>query len=63
MKRPGHIVVYQDKKKEWRWRVVASNGNTLSDSGEGFKRRIGCMNNLISLRVTMDRFEVRQLEK
>jgi len=29
--------IYKDKKGLWRWRAVASNGNVLADSGQGYK--------------------------
>lgn len=28
---------YQDETGEWRWKLVAHNGNTMADSGEGYK--------------------------
>lgn len=31
--------IYKDKKKEFRWRLIATNGNILADSGEGYTRR------------------------
>jgi uncharacterized protein YegP (UPF0339 family) len=31
--------VYQDRKKEWRWRLIAKNGRIVADSGEGYTRR------------------------
>lgn len=31
--------VYEDKAEEWRWRLRAHNGNTLSDGGEGYASR------------------------
>lgn len=34
---------YQDRKKEWRWRLEARNGRIVADCGEGYKRRIDCM--------------------
>jgi uncharacterized protein len=34
--------IYKDRKKEFRWRLVASNGKTVADSGEGYKRRTMC---------------------
>lgn len=37
------IEYYKDKKKEWRWRVVARNGNILADSGEGYKNKSGAV--------------------
>jgi uncharacterized protein YegP (UPF0339 family) len=30
--------VYQDKAGEWRWRLLAPNGRTIADSGEGYTR-------------------------
>lgn len=36
------IIVYKDRKKEWRWRIKSRNGRILADSGEGYKRRISC---------------------
>lgn len=44
--RKSHIEVYKDKKHEWRWRLVASNGRKLSCSGEGFKTKATCYRNL-----------------
>lgn len=31
--------VYRDRAGEFRWRLVASNGRKVADSGEGYKRR------------------------
>jgi uncharacterized protein YegP (UPF0339 family) len=31
--------VYKDKAKEWRWRLVSTNGRTIADSGEGYKNK------------------------
>lgn len=38
---PGgaHFIIYQDAKKEWRWRLIAGNGNVLADSGEGYTKK------------------------
>lgn len=30
------ITVYQDKAGGWRWRLKASNGRTVADSGEAY---------------------------
>ena len=37
------FTVYRDKRKEWRWRLKASNGHILADSGEGYKRKRDCL--------------------
>lgn len=36
-------VVYKDHKSEWRWRLKASNGAIIADSGEGYKNRQDCL--------------------
>jgi uncharacterized protein len=33
--------IYKDAKAEWRWRLVAPNGRTIADSGEGYNRPSG----------------------
>lgn len=33
------IEIYKDKKNEFRWRLLSSNGRTVADSGEGYTRR------------------------
>lgn len=36
---------YQDKKKEWRWRVTCSNGQIIGASSEGYKAKADCIAN------------------
>ena len=31
--------IYQDAAGEYRWRLVAANGRTVGDSGEGYDSR------------------------
>ncbi len=33
--------VYEDAAGEWRWRLVARNGEIVADSGEGYATRQG----------------------
>ena len=33
--------VFRDGAGEWRWRLVASNGNIIADSGEGYRSKQG----------------------
>jgi len=35
--------VYKDSSKKWRWRLVAANGRTLADSGEGYRNKQDCL--------------------
>lgn len=31
--------LHKDHAGEWRWRLRATNGNVVADSGEGYRRR------------------------
>ncbi len=33
------LEIYRDARREWRWRLKASNGRIMADSGEGYRRR------------------------
>lgn len=37
--------IYQDNKKEWRWRRTASNGKIVGRSTEGYKKEADCIKN------------------
>lgn len=39
----------QDQPGKWRWRFRASNGRILADSGQGYSRRIDCLNGCATL--------------
>ncbi len=39
----AYFTVYKDKADEWRWRLVASNGRIVADSGEGYTERNDCV--------------------
>jgi uncharacterized protein YegP (UPF0339 family) len=38
------FAMYKDKAKEWRWKLVAPNGQTIADSGEGYKNKSDMIN-------------------
>ena len=35
----GKFEMYKDAKGEYRWRLVASNGQAIASSGEGYKSK------------------------
>lgn len=35
--------VYRDVSGYWRWRLVASNGRKIADSGEGYVNKQDCL--------------------
>lgn len=38
--------IYQDRKKEWRWRRYATNGNVVGAATEGYVNRGDCVKNM-----------------
>jgi len=46
----AYFTVYKDEAKEWRWRLVASNGRIVADSGEGYTERNDCVEALDRVR-------------
>jgi uncharacterized protein YegP (UPF0339 family) len=34
--------IYQDAKKEYRWRLKAGNGQVIATSGQGYKAKADC---------------------
>lgn len=38
----SQFVMYKDGADEWRWRFLASNGEVIADSGEGYKNKADC---------------------
>lgn len=41
-----HFEIYPDRSGEWRWRLVASNGKTIADSGEGYNNYSDCLHGI-----------------
>jgi uncharacterized protein YegP (UPF0339 family) len=37
------VVIYQDDQEEYRWHLVAENGEIIADSGEGYKNKDHCV--------------------
>jgi hypothetical protein len=42
MAKPRRVHLYRDKINEWRWRLVAVNGKTVAESGEGYAEFRDC---------------------
>lgn len=38
--------IYADRSGEHRWTLVASNGKTIADSGEGYKTEADCLHGI-----------------
>ena len=44
------VEFYRDKKRDWRWRIRATNRKILADSGEGYRRRADAVRGLDRVR-------------
>lgn len=53
--------VYLDNADEWRWRLVAANGNIIADSGEGYQSKQGAQRGIESVKKGAPRAEVEVL--
>ncbi len=46
----GKVVFYKDKAGEFRWRLVAPNGEIIADSGEGYTTKQNCQKGFESVK-------------
>lgn len=44
--------MYQDKINEWRWYLEAANGDTIADSGEGYKNKQDCLHGIMLVKAS-----------
>lgn len=42
--------MYESSNGEWRWRLVAPNGRTIADSGEGYSSKQACQEGIQSVK-------------
>ena len=54
------IQVYQDKAKEWRWRLVHTNGNILANSSEGYANKGDMLEIIENIRTYMETAYIRE---
>lgn len=45
----SRLKIYKDRKREWRWTLIHSNGKKLANGGEGYRRRIDMLRVIASL--------------
>ncbi|MCB0910644.1 MAG: YegP family protein [Propionibacteriaceae bacterium] len=46
----GRFELYTDAKGEYRWRLKASNGQTIATGGEGYSSKASAKNGIESVR-------------
>jgi uncharacterized protein YegP (UPF0339 family) len=44
------IEVYKDKSNQFRWRLIAPNGNIIASSGEAYSSKQACLDGIESVR-------------
>ena len=46
----GKFELYKDKSGEYRWRLKATNGQTIASSGEGYSTKASALNGIDSVK-------------
>jgi uncharacterized protein YegP (UPF0339 family) len=59
----GTFELYRDGAGEWRWRLVAANGNIIADSGEGYRSKQGAERGIDSVRRTAPEADVEVVDE
>lgn len=54
--------IFQDNAGEWRWRLVAHNGNIIADSGEGYQSKQGVKRGIESVKKSAAKAQVLVLD-
>ena len=54
----SHFEVYQDRAKEYRWRLKDAHGENIASGGEGFKSHRECLDNVALVRALAHRSPV-----
>jgi len=54
--------VFRDSAGEWRWRLVATNGQVIADSGEGYGSKQGVRRGIDSVKRNAAGAEVEFLD-
>lgn len=53
--------VYQDAKKEFRWRLKSANGQVIATSGQGYKAKADCRHGIDLVRDGASKAQVEDL--
>jgi uncharacterized protein len=46
--------IYRDTRSEYRWRYKSDNGNTIADSGEGYRNKPDCERGIAIMKASRD---------
>lgn len=50
--------MYKGHDKQWRWRLVATNGNIIADSAESYRRKKDCLAAIRSIQTSASTADV-----
>lgn len=54
----GKVIFYKDKAGEYRWKLTASNGEIIANSGEGYTTKQNCQKGFESVKKNCQDAEV-----
>ena len=57
----GKIEIYKDKKGEFRWRLVAPNGQQIANGGEGYASKANCKKGIESAKKNIQTAEMVEI--
>ena len=55
--------LYKDAKGEYRWRLVASNGQAIASSGEGYKAKDSAVSGIESVKKNAPKAKIEEIVK
>jgi uncharacterized protein YegP (UPF0339 family) len=53
--------LYRDGRQEFRWRLKASNGEVIAESGEGYTTKASAQNGIASVKKNAESAEIDDL--
>lgn len=60
MAREPRFELFVDTADEWRWRLVATNGNIIADSGEGYSSKQGARRGIRSVKRAAPKADIHE---
>jgi len=58
-----YFELYRDRAGEWRWTLIAANGQKIGASGEGYVRKIDAVHGIDLVKSATTSTEVREVER
>lgn len=58
----SYLELYKDFDREWRWRLVSTNGRILADSGQGYNRKRDAKEAMDRVKVQVKNAVIREVE-